>query len=172
MPSSSVKTWVTQSNSINHLHGDRVLARSASSILLAALLPFSALADGGGEIGLRFAAEPAESPDAFVVRISPAALEATHARDAEFCGVIGVGPDGNYSLNLVTSGRPWTCTIPASSLVEGHSWTGLIFHTHTLRGADGWANADLARPGYLATKRKVLFQDRNKMRKLAEYQSK
>jgi hypothetical protein len=111
-----------------------------------------------------FTSAPGESMDQFVTRVSPEAVAYTAEHKVEVCGAIGQdGPE--MTLVLTTDGNAMECKV---SKVRG-KFTGFIFHTHTSKGNEGWANADLAVPGYLATPRKLLWQNQNKMRKLADY---
>ncbi|WEL95504.1 hypothetical protein [Xanthomonas phage vB_XooS_NR08] len=107
---------------------------------------------------------PNESMDDFIKRSAPTAMEYTLKHDVEVCSAIGKDGD-TYTLVITTNNDPWECRI---SKVKG-TFTGYIFHTHGPKGNPSWANADLAIPGYLATPRKLLWQNGPKMRKLAEY---
>lgn len=105
-----------------------------------------------------------ESVDDFVLRIAARAVAYTLANNVEVCGAIGKDESG-YTLVITTDGDSMECRVHT---VAG-KFTGEIFHTHTSKGNDGWANADLNHPGYLATKRKLLWQNQNKMRKIADF---
>lgn len=105
-----------------------------------------------------------ESMDDFIKRSAPTAMEYTLEHNVEVCSAIGKDGD-TYTLVITTNNDPWECKV---SKVRG-KWTGQIFHTHTKKGNEGWANADLAVPGYLATPKKLLWQNQNKMKKLADY---
>lgn len=111
-----------------------------------------------------FTSNAGENMDQFIARIAPEAKAYTAEHNVEVCGAIG--QDGEtLTLVLTTNSDPWECRV---SKVRG-KWTGQIFHTHTAKGNPSWANADLAVPGYLATPKKLLWQNQNKMKKLADY---
>lgn len=111
-----------------------------------------------------FTSQPGETMDQFVTRIAPEAKAYTAEHNVEVCGAIG-DDNGVMTLVLTTDNDSMECKI---TKVRG-KFTGFIFHTHTAKGNEGWANADLSVPGYLATPRKLLWQNNNKMRKLADY---
>lgn len=104
---------------------------------------------------------PGESLDSFVVRLAPELRKQTVERNAEVCGALGQ-EDGVYTLRLKTDEDKWECSVHASI----GQWTGYIVHTHTAKGNEGWANADLGHPGYLVTPRRVLWQHDNRMKTL------
>ncbi|BAE72729.1 hypothetical protein [Xanthomonas phage OP1] len=107
---------------------------------------------------------PGENMDQFITRVAPQAQAYTAEHEVEVCGAIGQDGD-TLTLVLTTDNDAWECKV---SKVRG-KFTGYIFHTHTKKGNEGWANADLAIPGYLATPKKLLWQNQNKMKKLADY---
>lgn len=111
-----------------------------------------------------FTSQPGESMDQFVTRVAPEAVAYTAEHNVEVCGALG-DDAGVLTLVLTTDSDSMECKV---SKVRG-KFTGLIFHTHTRKGNEGWANADLAHPGYLATPKKLLWQNQNKMRKLVDY---
>jgi len=110
-----------------------------------------------------------ESMDAFVKRVAPAALDRTFKADAAVCGLIGSRPDGTFAIAFHTNGDPWRCTLSMDLLPAGYGWTGLVFRTHTRRGADDWTESDMRIPGYLATDQKLTCRKDNIWRKLADF---
>lgn len=111
--------------------------------------------------------EPGETMDDFAARIGPAVVEEAMRRSAELCGEIR--RDGTaFALDLYTTRGLRECSYRRFA---AHDYTGLTYHTHIHLGETDWhrlkakqmnprfSDDDYAHPGYLATERKVMFQN-------------
>lgn len=108
---------------------------------------------------------PGETMDEFIVRIAPRARAYTMEHGVEICGAIGTRDNGTMTVLVGTDDHPMVCKIRR---VDG-KYSGYVFHTHTHRGSEYWTNEDLRTPGYLVTPQKLMWQNKNKMRRLVDY---
>lgn len=96
-----------------------------------------------------------ESLDAFALRITPHALAASNALNAEVCGEFSITETG-YKIQLYTMNHPFQC---GYQKIKGGKYTGLSYHTHPNDSHASFSDADYDHPGYLGTVRKVMFQN-------------
>lgn len=119
------------------------------------------------QLVMSVASNPGETMDAFAKRIAPAAFDRSMQMSSEICGEIR--RDGAaLVLDLYTINRLRHCSY--RRLAE-HDYVGLTYHTHIVVGETderrrkaklmnpSFSEEDYDHPGYLASGKKVLFQN-------------
>lgn len=119
------------------------------------------------QLVMTMASNPGESMDAFAKRIAPVAFDRSMQIASEICGEIRRDGDA-LVLDLYTIKRLRHCSYRRLS---EHEYTGLTYHTHIVIGETdqnrmraklanpSFSEQDYDHPGYLASGKKVLFQN-------------
>jgi len=102
---------------------------------------------------------PAETQDAFVVRIAPRMYAYTQKSGHEVCGALRF--DGHqYSITVESSGRNDECALPGD--------TQMYVHTHPINQGFHFSKDDYVLPGYLIAQHVIKFQNGRRVVKIAK----
>lgn len=136
-----------------------------ASIILTVMLSCEAKASDLPTPVTSYVSEEGESMDAFALRIAPDAVDQSlsPAVGGEVCGEFRRDAD-RYVIDLYTTRKLESCNYFRK---RGHDYTGLTFHTHITIGEANrdkrhltrFSQEDYDHPGYMATSRRVMFQN-------------
>lgn len=128
------------------------------ALIAAAMLAasFAAHAGAAPEPVKTFESAPGETMDNFALRVAPWATNWSGRTGSELCGEFERVGD-TLRLVLQTTRAAFACDYAKTA---APSWTGISFHTHTLKAVAAFTPGDYAHPGYMARARLgVIYND-------------